>query len=466
MKISCQTVIERDANHRYTIHRRGNVNLNGTQLSLQELWRNGKYTDLNDKNLISKPDNVTITKAIDLASNGFILVQATEGGIKKTGILLPIELSAIAGKVHHGFDPPTASEGDPADIYWASVVKDKTNTILKLRNPLPAAMEWKISQGDETYVDISPKTFTQETTSLTLTGKGNPQSATETTIKLVPLGKTGPVAITLKVLVMPQRQKQIAIYRIEDSGAPQTQFSEAPAVELPSNEEILEVCNDCFIQAGVNFTLHPSSGDYNYPYDTRGFTEHWRYSASAQSRASDGKLDNREQGALFDDFEYSSNNKENAAIDDVVPIKLGDANVFRVFIIKESGIPYGEEYPGLMIRGFAGNGLFAKNLQRKLQISIAAAHEIGHVLKLSRPRGIPGGDDEGGHDQPPYSYAVAQDHPNNLFPVHPGNSPFLVKIAPNRALMQAGTPESEGLPWVYGRWMCKKDWELANTSAK
>jgi hypothetical protein len=57
-----------------------------------KLWRNGKYTDLNDKNLTSKPDNVTITKAIDLASNGIILVQAIEGAVKKTGILLPVEV--------------------------------------------------------------------------------------------------------------------------------------------------------------------------------------------------------------------------------------------------------------------------------------------------------------------------------------------------------------------------------------
>jgi hypothetical protein len=64
-----------------------------------KIWRNGTYTPIND--LVSKPESssLNITKLIDLASNGIILAQATENGVTKTGLLLPVEVSwkAIAG---------------------------------------------------------------------------------------------------------------------------------------------------------------------------------------------------------------------------------------------------------------------------------------------------------------------------------------------------------------------------------
>ncbi len=57
-----------------------------------KLWRNGEYTDLNDEKLTSKPEIVTITRAIDIASNGIILAQAVDDGVTKTGLLLPVEV--------------------------------------------------------------------------------------------------------------------------------------------------------------------------------------------------------------------------------------------------------------------------------------------------------------------------------------------------------------------------------------
>jgi hypothetical protein len=55
-----------------------------------KLWRNGKYVNMND--LITKEAGSTlmIIKAIDISSNGIILVQATENGATKTGFLKPI----------------------------------------------------------------------------------------------------------------------------------------------------------------------------------------------------------------------------------------------------------------------------------------------------------------------------------------------------------------------------------------
>jgi N-acetylmuramoyl-L-alanine amidase len=64
-----------------------------------KLWRNGTYTNLNDSNLTAKPAEVIITNAIDIASNGIILVQATEGAVKKTGFLLPVEVIELSPKV-------------------------------------------------------------------------------------------------------------------------------------------------------------------------------------------------------------------------------------------------------------------------------------------------------------------------------------------------------------------------------
>ncbi len=69
------------------------------QSSPAKLWRNGTYTNLNDSNLTAKPADVKITNAIDIASNGIILVQAIEGGVKKTGFLIPLEVIELSPKV-------------------------------------------------------------------------------------------------------------------------------------------------------------------------------------------------------------------------------------------------------------------------------------------------------------------------------------------------------------------------------
>jgi hypothetical protein len=83
-----------------------------------KLWRNGKYTDLNE--LASKPDTVTITQAIDLTSNGIILAQATENDVAKTGILLPVELRVRQNAGHTGphgsgamYSTPRPDNGQP-----------------------------------------------------------------------------------------------------------------------------------------------------------------------------------------------------------------------------------------------------------------------------------------------------------------------------------------------------------------
>jgi N-acetylmuramoyl-L-alanine amidase len=75
------------------------MNARGEAITATKLWRNGKYTDLNDDKLTTKPTDVEITEAIDLASNGIILVQAKKGTVRKTGLLLPVEVVELAPKV-------------------------------------------------------------------------------------------------------------------------------------------------------------------------------------------------------------------------------------------------------------------------------------------------------------------------------------------------------------------------------
>ena len=373
-------------------------------------------------------------------------------------VLVPVELYADPGKVHLGFDPPNFTEGDPSNEYWASVVKEKNNDILNLKLPEGAAtlFEWKIEAGDETAVDILPKTFTEESTKLTIMGKASAlNEPKDTTIKLVPIGTTGPAVIILKVKVLPQREKGLAIYVLEDPNAPLTQFNQNPKVNLPTNNEILETCNDCFKQAGIKFTLHPSSGKFQFPYDTQGIQLIEGYSPDLPVRQSDGKLTEIERQALANSF-----GTRPGKADIIFPIHKDDPNTFRVIILKESGIPYeGPNAGNFKVRGLAsGIFLFARNLP--LQIPLTTAHEIGHALRISRR------DLDGGHHQPPFAKEVESDKPNEVQPKYPGNTPFLHRPTPNRALMQSGAPEHNGLPWAYGRWMDNADWEFANVNAK
>ena len=461
------------AEHTPTIGRVKAIAKNGVILGKGAIWRNGKSIALDtlvENQKVSGPTSATrYTNLEGLAMNGEGAIVATADdplnsgdGHKTLILLLPVELTATPGKVHLGFDPPNKTEDDPPDVYWASVVQGKDNNILHLRIPLPESVKWRIDPSDEAMVDILPKTFAKETTDLTLKGKGNNAAAVETTINLVRRDQINTVLMTLKVLVLPQREKQLAIYRLEDPGAPRTQFAQPPVVDLPTDDEIVAACNDCFDQAGVHFTLHSSSGSYQFPYDTRGLTLEAGYSSEFPLRASDGKLTADEKQALMESYTPLNGQERNPAADDIFPVKTGDIETFRMILIKESGLPYGTDYPGQMIRGFAGAGLFARNLQQKTQIFLATAHEAGHILKISTKDNEPG---SSGHHQPPFSAVVNQDQPNGNAPIYPGASPFKYKPDPNHALMQSGTPDSDGLPWVYGQWMRQEDWQNANDKA-
>jgi len=90
---------------------------------------------LND--IVSKPDALTIDKAIDLSSNGIILAQATEEGTQKTGLLLPVDIAVDAnrdGEIKFDGSDKTSehdfiSAGNDYETYkfWVNNDQDKGN---------------------------------------------------------------------------------------------------------------------------------------------------------------------------------------------------------------------------------------------------------------------------------------------------------------------------------------------------
>jgi hypothetical protein len=142
------------------------------------------------------------------------------------------------------------------------------------------------------------------------------------------------------------------------------------------------------------------------------------------------------------------------AIASILPSATSAPDTIRVVLFKDSGLQYGNSSSGGKIRG--GNSLlgdvyvFLRNSDP--QGALVAAHEGGHLLALD-------------HTPGPFAQAVKADLPNNQSPVFPTDTRYTSKPKPNVALLEAGAPDG-GLPWPFGRWMQKEDWERANNAAE
>lgn len=92
------------------------MNSNGVAITQTKVWRNGKYTPIND--LVGQPESsdLNVTKLIDLASNGIILAEATENGVTKTGLLLPVEVIELSPKLVDESDVEIANSEKPASL--------------------------------------------------------------------------------------------------------------------------------------------------------------------------------------------------------------------------------------------------------------------------------------------------------------------------------------------------------------
>jgi hypothetical protein len=368
------------------------------------------------------------------------------------------------GKVHHGFDPPNPEEGDsPDEPYWASVVQGGVNDIINLHlgsAAIAEIIECRIVSDGDTYVDIDPKQYQSATTKLTLMGTTDlGDSIYEPAIQFV-LKPSGEVLTTLQVMVLPQWSIPVGVYTLEDPSSSSTAVS-----GLPSWSECIAVCNDVFMQAGVSFTLHNSSGARFYPYDTRGFYAPELpflhiYDATAHLRDADGALTNDELEALT---------RSATVLGTFYPapsLSLFDCTgldgALSVAVVNAGAIPYsGSGAP--YVRGVNGDTiiLFRKNLVSNEHLALAIAHEIGHNLQISTANGDR-------HDLPPYADAVEADLPNGVPGTRPdpayGGTEHLDQ--PEKVIMASGSPVEGKLPWLHGRWMRNEDWDAANTAGK
>jgi hypothetical protein len=196
-----------------------------------------------------------------------------------------------------------------------------------------------------------------------------------------------------------------------------------------------------------------------------------QYDAALDPRESDGVMTYGEKLALY----YGLGAPNNTLFE--VPLGL-ENNSVRMILVKQSGISYADVNPRpalaplkpdniAKLRGISTGEVFARDLKTPLQIALAIAHEVGHILDLATAAEESGSGPytTGSHDQPPYARCVHEDNPNGLTPVHPGNELDVARPYPNRSLMAGGAPEDDGLPWLHGRWMRSQDWEKANLSA-
>jgi hypothetical protein len=426
---------------------------------------------------------VVLVEMRGLSSAPLRLVVENADGVEIAELALGLSsfrFHADAGKVHLGFDPPNKAEGDPANEYWASVVQGATNDILNLDMPAGAlgGMQWRVTPADTARVGIAMPYGT--TAKVTITGHNTGATEPEPAkIELIPFGRGGPAVLTLNVMVLPQREMKLAIYTLEDPDSPLSQFATTPTVDLPTNEEILAVCNEAYIQAGVRFVLHssvlpPNTRSRFYPYDSRGvFISPGvaRFDPSLPTRSCDGVMSYGEMRAMY----YGASDAPEKTIFDV---SSSSSEAIRFILVRQSGVSYANVAEDsddhvlaplvpddvAKIRGLSSGELFAKDLKTPRQIALAIAHELGHMLGLATANELSGGGPfkTGRHDQPPYPAPVNLDDPNGQLPAHPGDDVAIARPVPNRALMQGGAPEADGLPWMHGHWMRNEDWERAN----
>lgn len=431
---------------------------------------------------VSPPENVTgvITAELDWWEDGEpVTNQPTIEGAD-TVTLLKVDLTADPGKIHLGFDPPNldpaSGENDDPSVYWASVVQGGTNNIVNLNMPGGnfSNFEWIKNSGDGATVSHD-ESATGDSTDLTITATGSGSAIQEPEFYLVVKGSTQPL-LTLNVMVLPQRTLPLAVYEIEDPTSPDTTITGVPSID-----DFVTICNDVFKQAGVQFTAvqqegHDLSGTIYYPYDTREiYNYHYVDAAGAVDREPDTMLTRSEQEAFFntpliENPEYRVFTRELEELG-------GSKDNLNWALFRRGAISYSDisadPPPGPpFTRGGNIGWLGVQNLVEDLQLQLALAHEVAHVLV-----GDSIDDDGGYHDLGPYPEGVEGDEPNGVPPEKPGNAFSGLDVdgnalfetehldEPNPAILSPGTPANGRLPWPYGRWMRNEEWKAANEEA-
>ncbi len=288
-----------------------------------------------------------------------------------------------------------------------------------------------MNQGENQPVEftVSPQTgFTNGPNNLHLEGVTSSDDVTSATIEVRVLDAqgvdTGRTCARLHVMALPPRIVSLGIYRVEDPTSPGTQ-----GVSGPSDQQILGTLNEIYDQAGIHFQLDGSSGSsLDVHYDV--------YSGGLYTFAPDCRLEDTE-------YQHVSGGESTRA------------GKLLIYLAKKSGVqpPRGPQDPlddddipysqRVYVRGDTEDDpilrkrcfVFVETTNNDEIAARIAAHEVGHVLRLSV---TPGAAANGSHD--------------------PG--PFPRLTLPDTGLMKPGNGADRS-----GKWLSHVDWRKANETA-
>ncbi len=419
------------AQHTPTIGRVKAIAKNGVILGKGAIWRNGQSIALDtlvEHQKVSGPTSAArYTNLEGLAMNGEGAIVATADdplnsgdGHKTLILLLPVKFDAMSGRINFGFDPPMKGlpaaqppvpDDAPGEMPWASAVRGRAteaeNQNVKFVLPQPWAdkTKFKIASGSED-LSLTPNEspLSAAETTLTLTGLNPANKAIATAQVEAQFTSNSQKMTALNVMILPERTVSLGIYRVTDPGSAGTS-----PVGGPTNDEILNTLKEVYMQAGITFRLD-ASGDRNIAYDLNH----------------DNKMQSTEVGSILDALEPEQ-----------VTIK--------VILAKNSGLSYPND-PTHYARGASNNQTISRSFgilfvadcdASDVDVSVAAAHEVGHVLDCTVRN-----PDIGDHDPGPFPIALGAD-----------------------GLMKSGDPNNGILPKP-GRWLAHEDWDKANYMAK
>jgi alpha-tubulin suppressor-like RCC1 family protein len=341
------------------------------------------------------------------------------------------QFKAQDGKINSGFDPRDGSnaDGTPGSEPWTSVVKGNSRNVVNLSIPGGAQLITLIVKQDpdqpepQNVVTVNHLSgFGNGDNPLVLTGTAGDDRVRTATIEAHVLDGAGHdyVCAKLHVMALPQRTVSLGIYRVEDPDSTGTQN-----VGGPTDAQIRDTLNDIYAQAGIQFQLDSAAPDpLSISYDN--------YSAGL-TLVHDGRMQ---------DDEFIPIIKEGGGL----PGSL------KVFLAKQSGVqPHGNDNTPLESRQYARGEtpnarvfgpriqafVFAQTTNDDYVAALIAAHEVGHVLNLWKPK---------------------IDSPDDLIDHDPG--PFPAATSPDGGLMKEGHQTDRP-----GKWLSHVDWQVANQRA-
>ena len=339
---------------------------------LPKLWRNGLYTDLNE--MVSKPTTVTITEAIDLASNGIILVKAKEGAANKTGILMPIRVTGVNASISPvNLDAPDrgvdnisiladdrSGNGHQAE-YWVMAPISNTNTV-RFLTAASQALPVELSATNATF---NPTILTSPDQQVIVTGTGTATSDAQLKLKI----GTQEVQSPIGVKAMKKRNVKVTIHAVGLNVVP----PETPVI--PALGVIQTYLNSVFLhQLNAEITVTPGINEAPLGWDM-GRASIFKLSGPGSEKLHEGN-------GTFDFTEADKLEQEDEYINSVLRDERADINVY---VLTRHLLGWYAKDPG------AGSLSGAVGMTRREprvilidgkqnEIITTIAHEIGHCM--------------------------------------------------------------------------------------